>query len=175
MIMRSDYKDNFLPGQLASDVGYYEHKLKQGADRYKLASAKLTGIPWQIIGVLHGLEAQFDFDCQIFNGQPWNKETTIVPKGKGPWGSWENSTIAALKNVRVRRWDFLSTAYFFERHNGMGYFRMGLYSPYLWSYLSPYAKQGGGKYVSDGKFDNNAVSRQVGAMAQLIMGGFFWD
>ena len=171
----TSYQDNFLPGQLPGHINYYLLKRDKGRDTYERVS-HLTNIPWEIIGTLHGLEAQFDFAKQIFNGEQWSEKTTLVPKGKGPWESWERSTVAALRSSAYspQNWGVVESAYFFERWNGMGYFNRGLYSPYLWAYLSPYANQGGGKYVADGKFSETAISKQVGAMTQLIMDGFFW-
>jgi lysozyme family protein len=37
-------------------------------------------------------------------------------------------------------------------------------TPYLWSFTNHYTK---GKFVADGKFDANAVSKQCGAAAIL--------
>lgn len=172
--VRANYADNFLPGQSPGHIAYYIQKLVRGMKAYKQASV-LTGIPWQIIGVLHGLEGQFDFSRQVFNGEKWNQKTTIVPKNKGPWESWLESTEDALRDTdTISTWGVMDTAHFFESWNGMGYYNKGIYTPYLWSYLAPYAQQGGGKYVSDGKFDRNAVSKQVGAITQLLHSGYFW-
>ena len=173
----SDYADNFLPGQKASHVQYYCKKMLEGREKYRWAASSFD-MPWEIVGVLHGLEAQFNFERQILNGEKWQFRTTIVPEEKGPWESWSSSTKYALGHNKVlmpKNWlDFADVAHFFESWNGMGYYHHDLYSPYLWSYLAPYAKQGGGKYVADGEFDPKAISKQVGAMTLLIELGFFW-
>jgi lysozyme family protein len=50
--------------------------------------------------------------------------------------------------------------YRFEKYNGFGYRRRGIVSPYLWSFSNQYTK---GKYIADGKWSSEAVSRQCGA------------
>jgi lysozyme family protein len=51
-----------------------------------------------------------------------------------------------------------------EKYNGLGYRRRGLPTPYLWSFSNLYDK---GKYVADGHFDPEAVSKQCGAAVML--------
>ena len=171
---------NLIGRQQRGHIDWYVRKLLGGRHRYKKASALVkreTGmfIPWEIIGCLHGLEASFDFKKQILNGQPYNKRTTWVPKGLGPWKSWEDSCVQGFMyetkhNPTPETWTIAGAALFLERWNGMGYWKMNKASPYLWSYTS---SQQAGKYVSDGKYDSNAVSLQVGAMAMLKEVGFF--
>jgi lysozyme family protein len=49
----------------------------------------------------------------------------------------------------------------FENYNGTGYreYHPSVNTPYLWSGTNHYIK---GKYVKDGKYDSNAVSKQIG-------------
>ena len=54
--------------------------------------------------------------------------------------------------------------YQLERYNGFGYRKRGLVTPYLWSFSNLYIK---GKFVADGHFDPNAVSKQCGAALML--------
>lgn len=172
---------NLIGRQRASHVDWYMKKLLGGRKKYKDASVivkRETGmyVPWEVIGCIHGLEASFNFDKQILNGQPYKQRTTWVPRGLGPWSSWEESCVQGFlheteHNPLPQMWDVEGTALFFERWNGMGYWRMGQKpSPYLWSYTS---SQERGKYVSDGKYSRTAVSLQVGAMAMLKKAGFF--
>ena len=44
----------------------------------------------------------------------------------------------------------------------MGYKKKGVPNPYLWSFTTEYIK---GKYVADGRYDPNAVSKQPGVAA----------
>lgn len=52
-----------------------------------------------------------------------------------------------------------------ELYNGLGYFRKGLPSPYVWSGTDQYKR---GKYVADGVFDPNVIDKQLGC-AGLVM------
>ncbi|MBI5093618.1 MAG: hypothetical protein HZB26_14385 [Candidatus Hydrogenedentes bacterium] len=53
-----------------------------------------------------------------------------------------------------------------ELYNGWGYRlrNTGVHTPYLWSYSNHYTK---GKFVADGTYDPDAVSRQCGAAVLL--------
>ena len=173
---------NLMDRQSRGHIDWYMTKLRTGREQYKSASviserSFLFSVPWEIIGVIHGLESSFNFDKQILNGQSWKKKTTWVPKGLGPWSSWVNSTVSGLIHERKHNpfpndWKSVEqVALFLERWNGMGYWNMGQKpSPYLWSYTSSQTR---GKYVSDGKYDRRAVSIQVGGMAMLKEIGYF--
>jgi lysozyme family protein len=54
--------------------------------------------------------------------------------------------------------------YRFEANNGFGYRKRSVATPYLWSYSDHYDK---GKFVADGKYNPDAVSKQVGAAILL--------
>ena len=119
------------------------------------------GAHWRLIGVLHWMECGCDFRRQLLNGQPYDRVTTIEPRGLGPWASWRASTEAALARRAVR------TLADLERWNGMGYARREVNSPYLWSGSNHGV--GVGKYVADGRYDAAAVSKQVGAAVILFV------
>ena len=46
----------------------------------------------------------------------------------------------------------------------MGYRKRSVATPYLWSFTNHYDK---GKFVADGKYDAEAISKQVGAAILL--------
>jgi lysozyme family protein len=173
--------EGLLGRQTKGHIEWYKKRLLNGRDRYEKASKivlERTGydIPWQIIGVIHGMEAGFDFNKQILNGQPINRKTTWVPKNRGPWSSWEESCVDAFTwddgyKIIPTEWTPENTALFNERWNGMSYWNRGKPTPYLWGYTNI---QVAGKYVSDGKYDRRAVTLQVGVMAQLEEVGF-WE
>lgn len=126
-------------------------------------------VPWVVLGVLHELECDANLDRQLFNGQRWNQKTTIVPQGKGPWKSFREST-----EQYVQEWHGLGLLdsvpkilQFCEKHNGLGYARKGVNSPYLWAGSNHGVGQG--HYVADGKYDPKAESRQIG-IAPLLSG-----
>lgn len=137
-------------------------------DKY-VSAMDLTGVDWRIIAVIHNLEASGDFTKQILNGERYTKRTRLVPKGWGPWDSWESSCVDAFKRHKLADNQIPTVLKFLERFNGMGYVRKGINSPYLWSYTNHYKK---GKYVSDGKYSSSAVSKQVGGAAILKRLGF---
>lgn len=153
-----------LGRQDESDIEWHLKKIANGKSRY-LEAEKASGVPWQIIAVIHGLEASYDFNRQILNGQSYKVKTTIVPKGYGPFKSWLD---AASKAFAIKKspdvWDVANTLYFLERYNGMGYWNKGKPSPYLWAYSNA---QVPGKYIKDHVYDSNFISLQVGAAILL--------
>ncbi len=159
------------------ELDWYIGKIKGNQTRYKQIEVK-TGVPWYVVAVIHGMESSFDFDCHLHNGDPLSERTIECPAGRPTNGSppftWEDSAIDALKYdgaLEVRIWNVPTIFFFLEGYNGWGY-RIGkgrattptCRSAYIYSASNHYEK---GKYVADGKFDRNAVSAQVGCMAQL--------
>ena len=141
--------------------------------RYEAVSnalkAKGYDIPWEFIAVAHNRESNGDFNTYLGNGQPLNKKTTIVPKGRGPFSTWEEGAIDALLNAppyaaKNKDWSIGGTLTKLEEYNGLGYARMDKPSPYLWAGTDQYSK---GKYIADGKYDANAVDQQLGVAGLL--------
>jgi lysozyme family protein len=138
-------------------------------ERYQAVS-KRTGIPWPFIAVTHQRESSQDWSRSLAQGDPWNKRSTHVPAGRGPFNSWEEAAYDALVNcaphaARNKDWSIGGLLTLLERYNGVGYVNRGLPSPYLWSGTDQYSR---GKYVADGVFDPNEVDKQLGC-AGLIM------
>lgn len=138
-----------------------------------LTVAKMTGVPWFVIAVIHQRESSGSFAGVLHNGQKiigTGRKTTLVPKGRGPFASWEEAAIDALVNchpyaARNRDWSVGGTLTLLERYNGLGYFNRGLPSPYVWAGTDQYTK---GKYIADGKYDPNHVDQQLGCAALLM-------
>lgn len=152
------------------ELAYYLKRLNQGRGMYEQVAAEF-GIPWAFIGILHGMECGFNFAGHLHNGDPLTARTVQVPRGRPLAGSppftWSQSARDALVMKgyhQVSDWSVPSMLYLFERYNGMGYRKRGLPSPYLWSYSKLYEK---GKFVADGHFDADAVSKQCGAALML--------
>ena len=133
----------------------------------------LLNIPWYFIGLIHGMESSFNFGLHLHNGDPLNLRTTHVPKGRPPADvadppfAWSTSAIDALrlKNLQTRTdWSLPAILFRLEQYNGFGYRRRGLATPYLWSFSDRHTR---GRFVRDGVFDPNAVSKQVGAAVML--------
>jgi lysozyme family protein len=134
-----------------------------------------TGVPWYVIAVIHNREAGYDpeFRANIANGEPWNRQTRLVPKGRGPFGSFDAAAYDALVNCapyagRNRDWSPGGTLTLLEKYNGLGYSNKGIPSPYIWSGTDQYQK---GKYVADGVFDPNVVDKQLGCAGLLMAMG----
>lgn len=153
-------------------INAQSEKIKANRSRYEAVS-KSTGVPWDVIGVVHYRESSGDFAGALHNGQKiigTGKVTTIVPKGRGPFTTWEQAAIDALMNCapfagKNKDWSIAGTLDILERYNGLGYRKKGLSSPYLWAGTDQYVK---GKYVADGKYDPNHVDKQLGVAALLL-------
>ncbi|MEM8838832.1 MAG: D-Ala-D-Ala carboxypeptidase family metallohydrolase, partial [Pseudomonadota bacterium] len=61
-------------------------------------------------------------------------------------------------------WSLPRALFRFERYNGFGYRPRSVASPYLWGFTTLYGR---GKFVADGVFDGNAVTKQCGVGALL--------
>lgn len=126
---------------------------------------------WAFIGILHMMEGCCDFNLQIGNGERWDKQTTIVPAGKGPFASWPESALYFIEYQGLhKRLDWISISrllYRFEEWNGWGYALRDKESPYLWSGSN--IGERCGKFICDGPdgYDADAVSEQVGAAVLL--------
>jgi lysozyme family protein len=140
--------------------------------RYEIIS-EATGVPWFVIGIIHSLECSLSFAKHLHNGDLMADKsgrplkTENVPAGRGPFLTWDESAIDAIKYDKLDKetdWSVARIAWHFERFNGMGYANKGLPSPYLWSFTTAYES---GKFVADGVYSPVAVSKQAGAMAIL--------
>jgi lysozyme family protein len=160
-----------LGKQFATHIDWYLNEIRNKKGFYEIVG-KHAAVPWEVVGAIHGLEASFDMNKNLMNGQPWTQRTTWVPRGHGPWSSWQEAAVAAFE-LKKREgklptdWTLGNTLEFLLKFNGLGYEYRDLVSPYLWAYTNHYANQGGSKFVSDGKFSRSAVSLQVGAALML--------
>jgi lysozyme family protein len=150
----------------AGEVAWIVKMLKKYQSRYEKVG-KTMDIPWWFVGITHALEASFDFNSHLHNGDPLSARTVQVPKGRpkkwNPPNDWESSAVDALTYqgyAGQTDWSATRALYRFEGYNGWGYRPKGINSPYLWSFSTHYTK---GKFTSDGHYDPNAVSKQCGA------------
>jgi lysozyme family protein len=155
----------------AGNIAYYVKRLNQGRPIYAQVGNDLNGIPWMFIGVIHGMECGFNFAGHLHNGDPLQARTVRVPAGRPVAGSppftWRQSAVDALTLKRfheVSDWSVPHMLYLLEKYNGFGYRMRRAPSPYLWSFSNLYEK---GKFVQDGQFDPEAVSKQCGAALML--------
>ena len=142
--------------------------------RYQAVEA-LTRVPWWFIAVVHQREASQSWEANLAQGDPWNKKSTNVPKGRGPFNSWEEAAVDALTKcspyaAKNKDWSPGGALTMLEQYNGLGYFNKGIPSPYIWAGTNQYTK---GKYIADHVFDPNAVDRQLGCAGLLKFMGIF--
>jgi len=152
------------------DIKQNADKIIKNKEKYKQVANDIgLKFPWVVVGLIHMMEASFNFDRNLHNGEPWNKKTVFVPKGRGPFSSWEEAAVDAIclqVSIMPEIWTIESIAFFLEQYNGLGYAKYhDVNSPYLWSFSNHGI--GVGKYPSDGKYSREAVSDQCGAMVVL--------
>lgn len=183
MIPTGVYRRGYYSRKYASMAVYpwAEHEARERADwiveNGKTYSdiARHFGILWWVPGVLHCMEGEYDFDLHLANGDSLDDDTIHVPKGIMakhrpellPPFEFKDAAIAAIEEY-ASGWGMpsISTAasamQFFEQWNGLGEWKInpnpGI--PYLFSGTDQYEK---GKFKSDGHWDADFVSQQVGA------------
>lgn len=142
--------------------------------RYK-AVEKLTGVPWWFIAVVHEREASQNWNTQLGQGDPLNKKSIHVPKGRGPFKTWEDGAVDALTKCapfasKNTDWSPGGALAMLEKYNGLGYANKGRPSPYIWAGTDQYIS---GKYIADGVYDPNKVDTQLGCAGLLKFMGVF--
>ncbi|UPJ27807.1 peptidoglycan-binding protein [Bradyrhizobium sp. CW1] len=177
--LRAEYADlwqrmRIRPERL-TEVNAIANRLIALKPRYQQVASKVL-VPWHIIAVLHQREASADFAGVLHNGERiigTGKLTSLVPKDRGPFSSWEESAVDALTMPPhslhvVPNWTVERACFEIERYNGFGYrnHHPQVRSPYLWSFSTNYEC---GKYVADGHFDPDANDKQCGTMPILKM------
>lgn len=126
-----------------------------------------TGVPWYMIAVIHEREASQNWNTQLAQGDPLHRRSTHVPRGMGPYDTWEEGALAALKYdglTKVQDWRLEKILFHLEQFNGWGYHLHGVPSAYVWAGSTVYTR---GKYVADGVWSSGAIDTQPGC-APLI-------
>ena len=164
------WKDMKVDSALANAIDKVAARLVAATakTRYQTVFNK-TQVPWAIIAVIHEREASQSWKANLAQGDPWNKVSIHVPKGRGPFSSWEDAAVDALTKcaphaANWKDWSIGGALTLLEEYNGLGYAAMGKPSPYIWASTDQYKR---GKYVADGHFDPNAVDHQLGCAALL--------
>jgi lysozyme family protein len=144
-------------------------RLLEAKFRY-VSVQNLTSVPWPIIAVIHQRESSQSWAASLAQGDPWNQVSIHVPKGRGPFGSWEDAAVDALENcpphaAKWEDWSIGGSLCLLEQYNGLGYAVRGMPSPYIWASTNQYIR---GKFIADGHFDPNAIDHQLGCAALLL-------
>lgn len=182
--LKSEYADLFQKMDLTKivliELGEIVREIKAHQPRYEFVQNSMM-IPWELVAAIHHKEASGRFSRNIHNGQLWSKPTTAVPKGRGPFESWEEAAIDAIKLKEktinllgiksLQDWTLTKCLYFAERYNGMGYRNHGINSPYLWSCAGKHIYEKGG-YKFDGKYDPEFVVKNIGIAPILSQLGY---
>jgi len=142
-------------------------KIIEHKEKY-LEVSRATGCPAAFVAMIHLRENGPDvgkFSAYLGNGQPLTKVTSLVPKGRGPFSSWAEGAIDALRLVgmdKVKSWTLERMIFEWERYNGFGYRQRNINAPYVWSFTNHYTR---GKYVRDGLFNSDSVDGSPGCFA----------
>ena len=173
--LKSGYESNWAnlqirPARLA-EVNATARKAINGKATYQQVE-RLTGVPWCFVALCHYRESNFDFDTYLGNGESLHRVTSLVPKGRGPFASFVEGAVDALRIqnfVGAQDWCIARTLYRLECFNGLGYHAKGVNSPYLYGGSTLYGptEARAGKFVADHVFDPNQVDSQLGTAVIL--------
>lgn len=146
-----------------------ERLIQREAKTHYEMVATATGVPWFVIAIIHEREASQSWRANLAQGDPWNNVSIHVPRGRGPFASWNAAAVDALKNcaphaAKWNDWSIGGLLTLLEEYNGLGYAMRGVPSPYVWASTDQYKA---GKYIADGHFDPSAVDHQLGCAALL--------
>lgn len=142
-----------------------------------VALERATKVPAIFTAVLFDREADSNFRLALGQGDPWNRVSTHVPKGFGPWRSWLESAKFYVGYDKLNVFSApLSMPYLCwkgEAWNGFGPRAHGRPTGYLWAGTNHYDPPTGpgGKYVADGRWSASTVDRQLGivpVMARML-------
>lgn len=155
-----------IPPDMEAQVESVTKTLLAGRKRYEDLGNKLN-VPWYFIGILHGVESNFDFGRHLHNGDPLTARTVHVPAGRprsgNPPFSWEESATDYLELggfTKSTSWGLGEMLYQLEKSNGLGYRKHKINSPFLWACTNHYTK---GKFVGDHVFAPDVAVKYCGA------------
>jgi lysozyme family protein len=167
--LRAANAKRWANAKLTRDFSAIARRLVAAKPRYQAVEVK-TGVPWWAIAVIHQRESSQNWGRSLAQGDPWDRVSTRVPKGRGPFDSWEEAAIDALVNcrpylARMKDWSVGAALASLELYNGPGYLNRGRPSPYLWAGTDQYSA---GKFVADGVYDPGHVDTQPGCAGLLM-------
>ena len=81
------------------DLDMIADRILKDEDRYREVEED-TGVPWFWTAAIHSRESSNDFAGCLHNGEEiigTGETTTLVPAGRGPFETWEESAVDALE------------------------------------------------------------------------------
>ena len=145
-----------------SDAQAVAKKLLANKDRFMKVQAA-CGVP--ALWLMPTFEREGpSFNAYFGNGDPLSHPTKDVPRGRGPFATWEDGCVDALALDHVTQctgWTWEAACYEWEKWNGFGPRMHGRPTGYVWSGTSVYK---GGKYVSDGVWSRGTYDQQLGTV-----------
>jgi lysozyme family protein len=150
-----------------ADLNKVVDRILANRNKYE-AVEKATGVPWIWIACTHDRESSGSFAGVLHNGERiigTGRKTKLVPRGRGPFSSWEEAAIDAIKLHDlhlIKNWSPARMLYEWERFNGFGYTARGVNSPYVWAMTN---HQQPGKYVADKVWSSTEMDTQRGTAA----------
>lgn len=144
--------------------------LRLVADKARyLSLEQRTTVPALVTMVIAERESGADPRKSLAQGDRWDRVSVHVPRGRGPFKSWEDAAadalgIGGLDKVGRDNWTIERALYQLEKYNGFGYRRYGVPSAYIWASTTIYQ---GGKFIADGKFSRSVRDTQLGVAALM--------
>lgn len=156
----------------AAEVAAAATKVRDALPRYQEAEA-LIGAPAAMIGAIDYRESDCNPVCGLGQGDPWDKTSTHVPAGCGPFSSWASAAAFYWNYDHMHigsPWTMPLVCFKAEGWNGFGPREHGRRTGYLWSGTNVYddGPPGGGKYVADGVWDPNVKDEQIGIIPIIL-------
>lgn len=144
--------------------------LKLDALAQYAAVEKALRIPIVVQATICERESSSNFSRSPAQGDPWDRVSTHVPRGRGPFRSWYDAAIDAFHAVdhldaNSAPWSLPYAMWKWEGYNGFGYRAHGIRSPYV---VGGTNLQQRGKYVADGVWDASAMDTQLGCLALAL-------
>lgn len=134
----------------------------------------ITGVPWWAIGCFHFQEGDCDLNRVLHNGENiigTGRKTTNVPAGRGPFNTFVDSAVDAIRLKGLDKMDWSNIGQSLkniEPYNGTGYIKYhpDENDPYIWACSN--ANDGFGKYTFDHGFDPNAPTNKHPGIATIL-------
>ena len=126
--------------------------------------AKETNVPVTWIAAINYRESANSLHRYFGNGDPLNHVTTHVPKGRGPFNTFQAGCLDALKMmklVNLANWTLDYFCWQAERYNGFGYEMHNVPSAYVFGGTNIQQK---GKYDADGHWNPSVMDSQLGVL-----------